>query len=172
MTARPSGRPAVRIDTEEIVSIYRRGSLTERTSQNRYLEWRRGQPAPIEFLVPRMFREITPQWPEYMSEQRGHLDLSRAQLVDRVRRLDPWLVPFRLGHEGFWSAYARYLLVGLLVGGLTAIVLTFFVEALGLQPTLGQALALLVVTPVAFVLIKRWTFQLREPGSATGRVSR
>jgi putative flippase GtrA len=76
---------------------------------------------------------------------------------------------FRLGHRGFWSAYARYLLVGLLVGGLTAIVLTFFVEALGLQPTLGQALALLVVTPVAFVLIKRWTFQLREPGSATGR---
>jgi putative flippase GtrA len=80
---------------------------------------------------------------------------------------------FRLGHLGFWSAYARYLLVGLLVGGLTAIVLTFFVEALGLQPTLGQALALLVITPVAFVLIKRWTFQLREPGSATvGRASR
>jgi putative flippase GtrA len=76
---------------------------------------------------------------------------------------------FRLGHVGFWSAYARYLLVGLLVGGLSAIVLTFFVEELGLQPTLGQALALLVVTPVAFVLIKRWTFQLREPGSATGR---
>jgi putative flippase GtrA len=76
---------------------------------------------------------------------------------------------FRLGHRGFWSAYARYLLVGLLVGGLTAIVLTFFVEALGLQPTLGQALALLVVTPVAFVLIKRWTFQLRGPSSATGR---
>lgn len=79
---------------------------------------------------------------------------------------------FRLGHVGFWSAYARYLLVGLLVGGLTAIVLAFFVEVLGLQPTLGQALALLVVTPVAFVLIKRWTFQLREPGSATvGRAS-
>jgi putative flippase GtrA len=76
---------------------------------------------------------------------------------------------FRLGNRGFWSAYARYLLVGLFVGGLTAIVLTFFVEALGLQPTLGQALALLVVTPVAFVLIKRWTFQLREPGSPTGR---
>lgn len=79
---------------------------------------------------------------------------------------------FRLGHVGFWSAYARYLLVGLLVGGLTAIVLACFVEVLGLQPTLGQALALLVVTPVAFVLIKRWTFQLREPGSATvGRAS-
>ena len=80
---------------------------------------------------------------------------------------------FRLGHRGFWSAYARYLLVGLLVAGLTAIVLVFFVEVLGLHPTLGQALALLVVLPVAFVLIKRWTFQLREPGSATvGRASR
>ena len=80
---------------------------------------------------------------------------------------------FRLGHRGFWSAYARYLLVGLLVAGLTAIVLVFFVEVLGLHPTLGQALALLVVLPVAFVLIKRWTFQLREPGSGTvGRASR
>jgi len=79
----------------------------------------------------------------------------------------------RLRHLGFWSAYARYLLVGLLVAGLTAIVLVFFVEALGLHPTLGQALALLVVLPVAFVLIKRWTFQLREPGSSTvGRASR
>ena len=73
---------------------------------------------------------------------------------------------FRLGHSGFWRAYARYLLVGLLVAGLTAVVLAFLVEALGLHPTLGQALALLVVTPVAFVLIKRWTFQLREPVSA------
>jgi putative flippase GtrA len=80
---------------------------------------------------------------------------------------------FRLGHLGFWSAYARYLLVGLLVAGLAAVVLTFFVEALGLHPTLGQALALLVVTPVAFVLIKRWTFQLREPRSEpVGRGSR
>jgi putative flippase GtrA len=80
---------------------------------------------------------------------------------------------FWLGRLGFWSAYARYLLVGLLVAGLTAIVLTFFVEVLGVHPTLGQALALLVVTPVAFVLIKRWTFQLREPSSAPiGRASR
>jgi putative flippase GtrA len=76
---------------------------------------------------------------------------------------------FRLGNVGFWSAYARYLLVGLLVAGLTAVVLAFLVEVLGLHPTLGQALALLVVAPVAFVLIKRWTFQLREPGSAPVR---
>lgn len=94
-----AGRPTVRVDTKEIVSAYRRGALSERTSQNRYLKWRRGQSAPLEFLVPRMFREIAAQWPEYMSEQRGHLDLSREQLVERVRLLDPWLVPFRLGHD-------------------------------------------------------------------------
>ena len=68
---------------------------------------------------------------------------------------------FRLGHEGFWAAYLRYVLVGLVVAGLAVAVLAFLVEFLGLDETLGQALALLVVTPVAFVLIKRWTFQLR-----------
>ncbi len=98
----PDGSPrpvSVRVDTQEIVAAYRRGALTERTSQNRYLKWRRGQTTPIEFLVPRMFREIVAQWPDYMSEQRGHLDLSPEQLRDRVRALDPWLVPFRLGHD-------------------------------------------------------------------------
>jgi hypothetical protein len=35
-----------------------------------------------------------------------------------------------------------------------------------LPPTPGQALALLVVTPVAFGLIKRWTFQLGPSVSA------
>ena len=95
----PPSRLSVRVDTDEIVSVYRRGGLTERTSQNRYLKWLRGQSTSIEYLVPRMFREIAAQWPEYMSEQRGHLDLSREQLAERVRRLDPWLVPFRLGHD-------------------------------------------------------------------------
>ena len=66
---------------------------------------------------------------------------------------------FRLAHAGFWSAYLRYLIVGLVVAGLTAGVLVFLVDAMGLHPTLGQALALLIVTPVAFVLFKRWTFR-------------
>ena len=66
---------------------------------------------------------------------------------------------FRLGHAGFWSAYLRYLIVGLVVAGLTAGVLVFLVDAMGLHPTLGQALALLIVTPFAFVLLKRWTFR-------------
>ena len=64
-----------------------------------------------------------------------------------------------LGHAGFWSAYLRYSIVGLVVAGLTAGVLVLRVDAIGLHPTFGQALALLIVTPVAFVLFKRWTFR-------------
>jgi putative flippase GtrA len=67
---------------------------------------------------------------------------------------------FGLGHDGFWAAYARYVLVGVAVVGLNAVLLATFVELLGFQATLGQALSLLALTPVAFVLNKRWTFQL------------
>lgn len=68
---------------------------------------------------------------------------------------------FRLGHEGFWGAYGRYVIVGLVVAALNAGVLAFLVEIGGVHPTPGQALSLLLITPVAFVLNKRWTFQLR-----------
>lgn len=67
---------------------------------------------------------------------------------------------FRLGHEGFWSAYGRYLLVGLVVVALNAAVLAALVEGLGLDETLAQALSLLVITPPAYVMFKRWTFRL------------
>ena len=67
---------------------------------------------------------------------------------------------FRLGHEGFWSAYARYLLVGFVVVALNAAVLAALVEGGGLDETVAQALSLLAITPVAFVLFKRWTFRL------------
>lgn len=67
---------------------------------------------------------------------------------------------FRLGHAGFWGAYLRYVLVGVVVAVLTAGVLALLVELGGIEPTLGQALALIVVMPVAFVLIKRWTFRV------------
>lgn len=67
---------------------------------------------------------------------------------------------FRLGHAGFWGAYLRYVLVGLVVAALTAGVLAVLVEVAGVDARLGQALALLAVTPVAFVLIKRWTFRV------------
>ena len=66
---------------------------------------------------------------------------------------------FRLGHEGFWSAYLRYMLVGLVVAGLNAGVLALIVEGFHLDPRLGQAISLLIVTPVAFILFKRWTFR-------------
>lgn len=68
---------------------------------------------------------------------------------------------FNLGHSGFAAAYMRYMLVGGVVVALNAAILAALVEGTGLDPRIGQAVALLLVTPVAFLLIKRWTFQLR-----------
>lgn len=67
---------------------------------------------------------------------------------------------FQLGNKGFWSAFIRYLLVGMLVAGLTVSVLVVLVDVGGLHPMLGQGVALLVVAPLAFILFKRWTFRL------------
>jgi putative flippase GtrA len=69
-------------------------------------------------------------------------------------------VTFRLGHDGFLPGYLRYLVVGLLVVALNVLVLAGLVEGGGFEPHVAQALALLAVTPVAFVANKRWTFQL------------
>lgn len=71
---------------------------------------------------------------------------------------------FRLGHDGFWAGYARYMAVGLAVVVLIAIVLAGLVETTGMNATLANGMALLIVMPVAFLLFKRWTFQL--PASA------
>jgi putative flippase GtrA/pimeloyl-ACP methyl ester carboxylesterase len=68
---------------------------------------------------------------------------------------------FRLGHDGFWGAYGRYVLVGLLVAGLNASLLAVLVEQAGVCARLGQAISLLLATPVAFVLFRRWTFRVR-----------
>ena len=67
---------------------------------------------------------------------------------------------FRLGHNGFWAAYLRYLLVGCGVAALAVAVLAGLVEVGGLQPRLGQPLALLLVAPLAFVLFRRISFRL------------
>lgn len=67
---------------------------------------------------------------------------------------------FRLGRDGFWSAYLRYVIVGLVVVVLNAAILALLVEFAGLDETVAQALSLLAVTPVAFILFKRWTFRL------------
>ena len=74
---------------------------------------------------------------------------------------------FRLGQEGFWGAYLRYVIVGGVVAGLNAAILALLVEVTDVHPQLGLAISLLIVTPVAFVLNKRWTFQL-GPATATG----
>ena len=67
---------------------------------------------------------------------------------------------FGLGHQGFWGAYLRYCLVGGVVAGLNAALLVLIVKLLHLDPRIGQALSLLLVTPVGFVLFKRWTFRI------------
>jgi putative flippase GtrA len=68
---------------------------------------------------------------------------------------------FRLGQDGFWGAYLRYMLVGALVAGLNAGLLALLVEGTGIDSRLGVAISLLLITPVAFVLFKRWTFRIR-----------
>jgi putative flippase GtrA len=67
---------------------------------------------------------------------------------------------FGLGHDGFWNAYLRYFLVGAVVAVLNAVILALIVKVLHLDPRIGQALSLLLVTPVGFVLFKRWTFRI------------
>ena len=67
---------------------------------------------------------------------------------------------FGLGHLGFWSAYMRYMIVGAVVAGLNVGILALLVEFAGLDSRIGLALSLLLITPVAFVLFKRWTFRL------------
>ena len=66
---------------------------------------------------------------------------------------------FRLGQRGFWAAYLRYVLVGGIVAGGNALLLIVLVELARLSPRTGLALALLLITPVSFVLNRQWTFQ-------------
>jgi putative flippase GtrA len=68
---------------------------------------------------------------------------------------------FGLGNDGFWSAYLRYMIVGAVVVALNAGILAALVQGTGIDPRLGQAISLLLITPVAFVLFKRWTFRIR-----------
>jgi putative flippase GtrA len=68
---------------------------------------------------------------------------------------------FRLGHEGFWGAYLRYIIVGAVVAGLNVLILAALVEGTGIDSRLGLAISLLLITPLAFVLFKRWTFRVK-----------
>lgn len=67
---------------------------------------------------------------------------------------------FGLSHDGFIAAYARYVLVGTLVAGLTVVLLAVLVEGLRLDPLPAQALALALLVPLSFLLSKRVAFRL------------
>jgi len=67
---------------------------------------------------------------------------------------------FRLGHKGFWGAYLRYMIVGAIVAGLNVAILAALVEGTGIDSRIGLAISLLLITPPAFVLFKRWTFRV------------
>ena len=73
---------------------------------------------------------------------------------------------FRLGHAGFWSAYLRYMIVGAVVAGLNAAILAALVQGTGIDSRIGVAISLLLITPVAFVLFKRWTFRIDREHSS------
>ena len=68
---------------------------------------------------------------------------------------------FSLGHAGFWGAYLRYMIVGAVVAGLNAGILAALVQGTGIDSRIGVAISLLLITPVAFVLFKRWTFRIK-----------
>ncbi len=68
---------------------------------------------------------------------------------------------FRLGHAGFFSAYLRYMLVGAVIAGLNLGILAALVEGTGIDARVGLAISLLLVTPIGFVLFKRWTFRIK-----------
>jgi putative flippase GtrA len=67
---------------------------------------------------------------------------------------------FRFRRDGFWPAYVRSLLVAGVVAALNTALLASLVEGAGVDPRVGQALSLSALTPVAFALTKRWTFQM------------
>lgn len=67
---------------------------------------------------------------------------------------------FELPRGGLVSAYVRYVVVGGVVAGLTAVLLAAFVESFGMNPRPAQALALALLVPLSFLLSKRFAFQL------------
>ena len=104
-----------------------------------------------------------------------NLALARRQLVERALVA---LAAEELGddlridrctwsHDGFLDAYARYVVVGAIVAGVTVVLLAGFVEDLGLHPRPAQALALTLLVPLSFVLSKRFAFR-PSPNAAQG----
>lgn len=89
-----------RLDTETISTLPGAELDAGASSQARYAQWRQsqGQSDVVEYLIPRLTRSIDREWPAYMARP-GQKNLTRNELMERVRELGPWLVPFSLRHD-------------------------------------------------------------------------
>lgn len=64
------------------------------------------------------------------------------------------------GAEGSaWAHAARYLMVSLFSLGLNLVILESLLRGFSIAETLAQAIAIVAVTPVGFLLNRRWAFR-------------
>lgn len=82
---------------DTVAAIPRTEFRSDTTSQDRYMHWVWTQTIDVvEYLIPRLPRQIERAWPAYMDTTPGHRETDDEELAKRVRELGPWLVPFRL----------------------------------------------------------------------------
>jgi 2-polyprenyl-3-methyl-5-hydroxy-6-metoxy-1,4-benzoquinol methylase len=97
-----------RLDTETISTRPGAELDSRASSQARYAQWRKSQSQSelVEYLIPRLTRRIEREWPAYMARPPGHESLTREELLERVRELGPWRVPFQLrdGVSTIWHS--------------------------------------------------------------------
>ncbi|MDQ1461917.1 MAG: tRNA (mo5U34)-methyltransferase [Actinomycetota bacterium] len=86
------------MSTDRMTSGVADGELSgDTTSQERYHAWRSRQKFPAEYLLPHIMRQIQRRNPPaFMQQVRGHLGLSMPELQNKVRELNPWLLPFHM----------------------------------------------------------------------------
>ena len=95
-----SGPPSGLTFVEEAVTAIEGAGPGSGTSQDQYKRWREswGGIQPTEYLLPRVVRQISCDWPRFMHRR------TRAQPLDDLRtdlaELGPWYVPFALGDPG------------------------------------------------------------------------
>jgi 2-polyprenyl-3-methyl-5-hydroxy-6-metoxy-1,4-benzoquinol methylase len=85
--------------TDDLVSaLSADGDALLVTAQQRYHAWQQQQPPPpVEYLLPRIVRDVDVSWPDYLSP---HAQIAtREELIATVGSLAPWSVPFRLAHD-------------------------------------------------------------------------
>jgi SAM-dependent methyltransferase len=89
------------VEGDDLVS-----SLVERderegevTSQVRYMRFRQSQPSlALEFILPRIVRDIDLQWPSYMTAGAEGSTRTREALQIGAKMIGPWSTPFVLAH--------------------------------------------------------------------------